>query len=47
MMNGRERILLGGLAHHVVPSHPIELVGSRSTMSRGKSNDVECKDEGE
>ncbi|KDN35404.1 hypothetical protein RSAG8_11625, partial [Rhizoctonia solani AG-8 WAC10335] len=35
------------ISAHVVPSHPIELVGSHSTMLGGKSIDFECKDEGE
>ncbi|CAE6437005.1 unnamed protein product [Rhizoctonia solani] len=35
------------ISAHVVPSHPIELVGSHSTMLRGKSIHFECKDEGE
>ncbi|KDN41654.1 hypothetical protein RSAG8_07332, partial [Rhizoctonia solani AG-8 WAC10335] len=35
------------ISAHIVPSHPIELVGSQSTMLRGKSIDFECKGEGE
>ncbi|CAE6411946.1 unnamed protein product [Rhizoctonia solani] len=35
------------ISAHVVPSHPIELVGSHSTILPGKSIHFECKDESE
>ncbi|CAE6468170.1 unnamed protein product [Rhizoctonia solani] len=35
------------ISAHVAPSHPIELVGSESTLLHGKSIQFERKDEGE
>ncbi|KAF8750540.1 Fasciclin domain [Rhizoctonia solani] len=44
--NARGRTLLAGLAR-TLSRHPIELVGSHSTILPGKSIHFECKDESE
>ncbi|CAE6449062.1 unnamed protein product [Rhizoctonia solani] len=46
MMNARERMLLGGLAHTLSRSQ-VELAGSHLTLLHGKSIRFEYKDEGE